>query len=135
MKYLKSGEVGMGEAGQLTKLFDCNGVQLHTGDVVAVSKYQNFYNAFIFEDLLTVVEGSQLYGVNEGKAKFFVMGLASCHYAYKDGEATAAEDPDADFHVTTVYQDNEEWQLKLVKRWDQTVHNEINGGIRVVVEE
>lgn len=135
MKYLKSGEVNMGEAGQLTKLFDCNGVQLYTGDVVAVSKYQNFYNAFIFEDFLTVVENSDIYGHDKDNTKFFVMGLASCHYAYKDGEAASPEDPDADFHVTTVYQENEEWQLKLVKRWDQTVHNEINGGIRVVVEE
>ena len=133
-KILKSGKVIVGECGKPSGLFDSCGKELFVGDVVAASRWENFYNAFIFNDLLVVVETSFLDRENEG---FFVMGLFSEHQniCYKDGEETSEDDPAVDFKQSIIIQNHDKWQLQLVKSYKDTVHMEKNGGITTYIEE
>lgn len=129
-KLLMSGECKIGYCGKLTPLYDTNGEQLRTGDLVQLSAYSD-------EGTLNGFYGVEYICHNEFEDAwrnydYFVMGIASEHFAYKDGEPTDNLE-EADFIETIVKQNHKEWRITKVKDWSETVDGEKWGAVRTVL--
>jgi hypothetical protein len=121
-KLLMSGKCRLGYAGESTELFDSYGKPLFTGDLVALSAY-NENNPDQFEDYYGVeFVCNNEFQDNGLDKKIFVMGIASEHYMYYDGEETI------------VCQNHKKWRLRKVKGYENLVDGEEWGAVRVVFE-
>lgn len=128
MKTLKSGQYTHGECGKNTGLFDTAGVELFTGDVVAIGHKHSWDNQcyFNFAGLCVVVADTDYDDRSDNTC--FVMGLKSEHRSFIDGEPAKPGD-EADYTFSSVTQNHKEWILQKVKGWQDVVHLEKNGGI------
>ena len=132
-KLLMSGKCRLGYAGESTELFDSYGEPLSTGDLVALSAY-NENNPDQFEDYYGVeFVCNNEFQDNGLDKKIFVMGIASEHYMYYDGEETDDVE-NADFQETIVCQNHKKWRLRKVKGYENLVDGEEWGVVRVVFE-
>ena len=135
-KILMSGQCRIGYTGKETELYDSYGEKLYTGDLVALSVYN--------EDKPD--EYCDYYGIeyvchnefeDDGLDKrIYVMGVASEHFMYYDGNPTNNEEL-ADYHETIIVQNHQKWRLRKVKGYEEVVDGEMwgNGKVRTVYEE
>lgn len=117
---LMSGNCRIGYAGEETGLIDYSGNELFTGDLVALSayndddpdKYDDFYG-------IEFVCNNEFQDDGCDKKKF-IMGLASEHYEWEEG------------YESIVYQNHAKWRIKKVKGYEQLVDGEEWGAVRAV---
>lgn len=121
---LMSGKCRIGFIGNPTELVDSCGSELFTGDLVALSlydennpdEYKDFYGIeFVCNNEF------QDDGLNQ---KIFVMGLACEHVVYED-----------EYKESIVTQNHKKWRLKKVKGYEQLVDGEKWGSVRVMFVE
>lgn len=123
-KRIKSGQYNHGLCGLPTGLYDTAGVELFTGDIVAIGSLHNWNeNCFFgFQGLCVVVSDCEMEHQSDNSC--FVMGIKSEHHSFIDGEPASSGHPDADYTFSSVTQNHEQWVLQKVKGWQDVVHME-----------
>lgn len=130
-KLLMSGNCRIGYAGEPTELFDSYGKPLFTGDLVALSLYDE-NNPESFSDYYGIeYVCNNEFQDNGLEKKRYVMGIANEHFAYYKGEKTNNLDV-ADFRESIVCQNHKKWRLRKVKGYEKLVNGEEWGAVRVV---
>lgn len=121
---LMSGECKIGYIGEETKLYDSYGEPLFTGDLVALSHYDE-NNPDKFDDYYGVsYVCNNEFQDNGLEKKKFVMGVASEHKEYEDG-----------FGESIIHQNHKKWRLRKVKGYENLVDGEVWGSVMVVFVE
>ena len=130
-KLLMSGDCRIGYAGEITELWDSYGEQLHTGDLVALSAYDE-NNPDYFEDYYGIEYVCNNEFQDDGLEKtIYIMGVKSEHHMYYDGEKTDNEQ-EVDFRESIVYQNHKKWRIRKVKGFEKLVDGESWGVVRVI---
>lgn len=133
-KLLMSGECRIGYCGEETELYDSYGVRLYTGDLVALSVYDE-NNPDEYNDYHGIKYVCNNEFQDDGlDKKMYIMGIASEHYAYYDGDSTDDLNK-ADFIESIVYQNHKRWRIRKVKGYEDVVNGEIWGAVRTVFVE
>jgi len=125
-KILMSGKCRIGEIGKPTELLDSYSNQLYTGDLVALSAY-NENNPDQYEDYYGIeYVCNNEFQDNGCDKKIFVMGIASEHKQYED-----------DYGESIVIQNHQKWRIRKVKGFEELVDGEQwgSGLTRVVFVE
>lgn len=129
-KILMSGDFMLGHIGKETELYDSYGERLYTGDLVALSLYDE-NNPDKYEDYYGIEyichNEFQDNGLQE---RTFVMGLAAAHHMYHNGEPTDDSEL-ADYQESVVIQNHKKWRLRKVKGYENVVNGETWGAVAV----
>lgn len=125
-KILMSGDCRIGEIGKITELFDSYGEQLFTGDLVALSTYDD-NNPELYQDYWGIEFVCNNEFQDDGLEKsIYVTGVYSEHKQYVDGDGNGE---------SIVYQNHKKWRIRKVKGYEDLVNGEIWGVVRVAFVE
>ena len=121
---LMSGNCRLGIAGKETKMIDSFGKNLRVGDLVALSTFDedNPYIYKYFSSIQFVCDNE--FEDNGLDKKKFVMGVASEHKEYEDGDGE-----------TIVHQNHKKWRIERVKSYKDLVNGEEWGAVRAMFSD